>query len=82
MPPDVLVVTVTLPVSWVQVMENAASTEPPSGTVTVCDGPFATVQFPATPARKTVWLPAATGVTVMVWFTPIGCGVPLSTAKV
>src|SRR2546430_14890890 len=62
-------------------MVNAASAEPPAGTVTVRDRPFATVQFPATPDRTTVWLPAGTGMTGMVWSTPIGCGVPLATAK-
>ncbi len=76
-----LVVTVRLPGSAVQLTENDAVPVPPAGTVTVRDVPLPTVQLPATPDSTTVWLPAATPVSVMVWLIPTGCGVPPSTAN-
>ena len=53
MPPDVLVVTVTLPVSWVHVIVNAAVTLPLGGTVTVCGFASLTVQLLGTPLSCT-----------------------------
>src|SRR5207248_2835919 len=65
-----------------QSMVNVTITVCPVLTVTGREGPPLTEQLDAIPLRVTVWSPVATGVTVMVWFTPICCGVPLSTAKV
>src|SRR5207248_574382 len=48
--PDVDVVTARFPVSAAQLTAKAAVAVPPGGTITVRDGPFATVQFRATPA--------------------------------
>ncbi len=75
------VVTVRLPGSAVQLTENDAVPVPPAGTFTVCEVPPLTEQLPATPDSTTVWLPAATPVSVMVWLIPIACAVPPSTAN-
>src|SRR5439155_1398346 len=69
------------PGSAVQVTANEAVAVPPAASVTVRDVPPVTLQLPATPDSTTVWLPAATPVSGMPWLTPIGCGVPLPTAK-
>src|SRR6266699_3622690 len=74
-PPVVVVVTVKLPVGGGgvgQLIENAAEVDPPSGTVTVCEGEPLTEQFAARPLRVTVWLPAARLSKVTLPFVPIG----------
>ena len=70
--PDVDVVTARSPVSAAQLTAKAAVAVPPGGTITVRDGPFATVQFPATPASTTVRLPLGISVSGMVALIPIG----------
>ena len=51
----VVVLTVRLPVSAVQLIVNAAVAAPPAGTVTVFDAPPLTVQFEGTSVRATTW---------------------------
>ena len=46
--------TVTLPVSTVQLIVNPAVAVPPAVTVTVCEVPPLTEQFDGTPLRVTV----------------------------
>src|SRR2546421_12135704 len=68
-PPEVLVVTVRLPVGGGgvgQLTEKDAVAVPPAVTVTVRDVPPLTVQLLAMPDRTTVWLPVLTPVKVMV----------------
>jgi hypothetical protein len=55
----VLVETVRLPGGVVQLTENVVVAVLPEGTLTVREVPPLTVQFVATPAIATVWLPAA-----------------------
>src|SRR5207244_12420907 len=80
--PDVDVVTARSPVSAAQLTAKAAVAVPPGGTITVRDGPFATVQFPATPASTTVRGPMGIPVRRLVGLLPVGCGRPPSTATV
>jgi len=70
----VLVVTVKepSPLTDAQLTANEVEAVPPAGTFTVWEFPPLTEQFPATPDRATVWLPAGSAVNVTLPFVPIG----------
>jgi hypothetical protein len=69
--PVVLVVTVRLPVVAVQLTEKVLVVVLPAVMLTVRGFEPLTVQFCATPASCTVWLPAASPVNVTLLLMPM-----------